>query len=116
MAAMKDLDTVLATLAEYSQGIMETVQALREMLSGEVKAPPLKEHTEEQPEKHSERETPEKQPPKIEDVRALLLEKRKAGFRDEIKALLLRHGAEKLTEVAPTEYEALMAEAEGIGT
>ena len=112
MAAMKDLDTVLATLAEYSQGIMETVQALREMLSGEMKAHTL----EEQPEKQPESETPEKQPPKIEDVRALLLEKRKAGFRDEIKALLLRHGAEKLTEVAPTEYEALMAEAEGIGT
>lgn len=112
MAAMKDLDTVLATLTEHSRGIMEAVQALREMLSGEVKAP----SPEEQPEKHPERETPEKQPPKIEDVRALLLEKRKAGFRDEIKALLLRHGAEKLTEVAPTEYEALMAEAEGIGT
>ena len=52
----------------------------------------------------------------IEEVRALLLEKRRAGFKDEIKALLAKHNASKLTEVNPDDYADLLAEAEVLGT
>ena len=51
----------------------------------------------------------------IEDVRAVLLEKRRAGHTDEIRALLAKHNAAKLTEVNPEDYDALLKDAEEIG-
>ena len=51
----------------------------------------------------------------IEEIRALLFEKRQAGFDDEARALIKRHGAKKLTEIDPGEYAALLQEAEAIG-
>jgi arabinogalactan oligomer/maltooligosaccharide transport system permease protein len=41
--------------------------------------------------------------------------KKPIGFKDEIKALLAAHGADRLTEIDPGEYDAMMTEAEGIG-
>lgn len=51
----------------------------------------------------------------LEEVRKVLAEKSRAGFTDDVKAILNKHGAEKLSEVDPTEYKALLAEAEVIG-
>jgi hypothetical protein len=54
-------------------------------------------------------------PVTLEDVRAVLAEKSRSGHTAEIRELLLRHGAAKLSEIDPAEYTALLAEAEGIG-
>ena len=48
----------------------------------------------------------------LEEVRALLAEKSRAGFTAEIKALLEKYGAERLSEVAPEHYPALLKDAE----
>ena len=48
----------------------------------------------------------------LEEVRAVLAEKSRAGHTAEVRALLLKHGADKLSEVDPVEYPALLAEAE----
>lgn len=55
---------------------------------------------------------PEKKPLTLEEVRAVLAEKSRAGHTTEVKALLIKHGAEKLSEVDPAEYPALLADAE----
>lgn len=55
---------------------------------------------------------PEEKPLTLEEVRAVLAEKSRAGHTAEVKALLTKHGAEKLSEVDPTEYPALLADAE----
>ncbi len=47
-----------------------------------------------------------------EQVRAVLAEKSRAGKTAELKALLAKHGADKLADIAPSEYAALLAEAE----
>lgn len=58
-------------------------------------------------------EQPEARPAiATEQVRAVLAEKSRAGKTAEVKALLTKYGADKLTDVAPSEYAALMAEAE----
>ena len=58
-------------------------------------------------------EQPEARPAiTTEQVRAVLAEKSRAGKTAEVKALLTKYGADKLTDVAPSEYAALMAEAE----
>ncbi len=51
-----------------------------------------------------------------EEVRAVLAEKSRTGFRAEVKALLTAHGLKQLSDVTdPKEYAAIVAEAEGIG-
>ena len=52
---------------------------------------------------------------KLEDVRAVLAEKSRAGHTTEVRSLLQKYGAEKLSAVDPANYEALMKDAEVIG-
>ena len=52
----------------------------------------------------------------MEEVRGLLAEKSRSGFRAEVKALLTAHGVEKLSEITdPAELGKLLGEAEQIG-
>ena len=52
----------------------------------------------------------------LEQVRGLLAEKSRKGFRAEVKALLTAHGVDRLSEINdPAELGKLMAEAEKIG-
>lgn len=64
-------------------------------------------------------EAPAKKKPKLElkleDVRAVLAEKSRAGHTAEVRALLKKYGAAKLSEINPANYEALMKDAEVIG-
>lgn len=57
-------------------------------------------------------EKPEPKPLTLEQVRATLAEKSRAGHTAEVKALLLKHGADKLSDIDPAEYLALLTEAE----
>ncbi|MDD6527551.1 MAG: DNA ligase [Oscillospiraceae bacterium] len=52
---------------------------------------------------------------KLEDVRAVLAEKSRAGHTAEVRALLQKYGAAKLSAVDPAKYEALLKDAEVIG-
>ncbi len=54
----------------------------------------------------------EEKPLTLEEVRAVLAEKSRAGHTAEVRELLNRHGADKLSEIDPAEYAALLAEAE----
>lgn len=55
---------------------------------------------------------PEEKPLTLEEVRAVLAEKSRAGHTAEVKALLIKHGADKLSDIDPAEYPALLADAE----
>ena len=70
--------------------------------------------TEAQPAKAPAKEEPKPQL-KLEDVRAVLAEKSRAGHTAEVRTLLQKYGAEKLSAVDPANYEALMKDAEVIG-
>lgn len=48
----------------------------------------------------------------LEQVRAVLAEKSHEGLTAEVRALLLKYGAPKLSGIDPANYEALMADAE----
>lgn len=66
-------------------------------------------------EQKAENPVTEKKSITLEEVRKVLAEKSRAGFTDEVKAILTKHGAEKLSEVDPIEYKALLAEVEVVG-
>jgi hypothetical protein len=58
---------------------------------------------------------PEQEAPiPLERVRAVLADKSRLGFTSDVKALLKSHGAQKLSEVNPVEYAALLSEAEAL--
>lgn len=62
-------------------------------------------------------EQPKKEEPvlKLEDVRAVLAEKSRNGFTAQIRELLQKYGADKLSAVKPEHYKALLNDVEGIG-
>lgn len=62
--------------------------------------------------KKEEKPAAKEKPLTLEEVRAVLAEKSRAGHTAEVKALLNKHGADKLSEIDPAEYAALLAEAE----
>lgn len=51
----------------------------------------------------------------FEEVRAILAEKSRDGFTAQIRDLLQKYGATKLSEVDPTRYGGLVADAEVLG-
>lgn len=51
----------------------------------------------------------------LEDVRKVLAEKSRAGFTNEVKAIITAHGSDKLSDINPAEYESVLKEAEVIG-
>ena len=51
----------------------------------------------------------------LEAVRAVLAEKSRDGHTADIRALLEKHGAPKLSEIDPDKYAALLADAEALG-
>ena len=59
---------------------------------------------------------PPTKPVTLAEVRAVLANKSRAGFTEEVKQLVMKHGAEKLSGVPESEYAALMKEAESLGT
>ena len=57
-------------------------------------------------------------PPKaitLEEVRAVLAERSHDGYTDQVRGLLQKYGAEKLSGVDPKHYAALMKDAEVLG-
>ena len=51
----------------------------------------------------------------LEEVRSVLSEKSRDGYTAEVRSLLLKHGAEKLSEINPSVYPMLLSEAEVLG-
>ena len=55
---------------------------------------------------------PEEKTLTLEEVRMVLAEKSRAGHTAEVRALLIKHGAEKLSDIDPARYPSLLADAE----
>ena len=51
----------------------------------------------------------------LEAVRAVLADKSRNGHTADIRALLEKHGAARLSEIDPANYAALLADAEALG-
>ena len=54
--------------------------------------------------------------PTLEEVRAVLAKLSVEGHSAAVKALIAKFGADKLSDIAPEQYAALLKEAERIGT
>lgn len=100
MGKMSELEMMVKELRGYGENLIRMAEEMTEMFSTYVQSEP--------------EERTKKQLSLIE-VRAVLAEKSRVGFTKEVKALLIKHGADKLSEINPAEYEALLAEVEVLG-
>lgn len=52
---------------------------------------------------------------RLEDVRAVLAAKSRDGYGAQVRELIARHGGSKLSDISPSEYGAMLKEAEVFG-
>ncbi len=111
MKLLLDVVSDLRSLADSLQAVADAVaQGGQEQPDQTTEEKPTQ-----KPEKKNVAKQVEKAEPKpltLEQVRAALAEKSRAGHTSEVKALLIKHGADKLSDIDPAEYPALLAEAE----
>ena len=111
MKLLLDVVSDLRSLADSLQAVADAVaQGGQEQPDQTTEEKPAQ-----KPEKKNVAKQEEKAEPKpltLEQVRAALAEKSRAGHTSEVKALLIKHGADKLSDIDPAEYPALLAEAE----
>lgn len=94
MSKMSELSQVIDEMVSCGENLIQAAKALKDIFSS----------TEE-----------EKKSVSLEDVRAVLAEKSRRGFTEEVKKIISKHGADRLSGIDPSEYESLLSEAEVIG-
>ena len=94
MSKMSELSQVIDEMVSCGENLIQAAKALKDIFSS----------TEE-----------EKKSVSLEDVRAVLAEKSRRGFTEEVKEIILKHGADRLSSIDPSEYESILSEAEVIG-
>lgn len=105
---------LLLDVIEDIRSLGDSLQALADaMASDEPKEEPKKPKP--KSESKSETLTEKKSNVTLEDVRAICAEKSRAGFTAEVKAIITRHGADKLSAIKPEDYAAVLAEVEVLG-
>ena len=97
MSKMSDMAATIEGLRTAAAAINDAASWLAEMFSGE---------------KVDEPTAPAEPALTLEQVRAVLADKSRMGFTAEIRSLLQKYGAAKLSGIDPIHYTALIAEAE----
>lgn len=120
MGKVKLLFDVIADM----RSLADSLQAVADAMTQTEPADVPEENTGEKPKKAGGKKSakeavetspppaPEEQPLTLEEVRMVLAEKSRAGHTAEVRALLVKHGAEKLSDIDPAKYPALLADAE----
>lgn len=105
MSKMSEMDATIKELRDIASSINSIANWLTEAFSGNGEAEP---ETTTEPVKAEPALT-------LEAVRAILANKSRDGFTAQIRELLQKYGASKLSEVDPAKYKALVADAEVLG-
>ena len=122
MSKMSQLSAQLDELRHCGEVMIGVAEALRELYTGADK-PGAEESEEperatddpgaEKPKAKAKKEAePEKKQLSLDDVRTVLAEKSRAGFTEQVRDIIAKHGAKKLSEIDPSEYEDVLKEVE----
>lgn len=103
MSKMSDMAMTIEELRNAAAAINEAANWLAAQFSSDADATPVAE---------AEAKTEKKPELTLEEVRAVLAEKSRAGHTAAIRTLLQKYGAKKLSGVDPKHYEALLKDAE----
>lgn len=108
MSRMKLLLQVTDDVQALAGSLRELVEAMRSGEPEQVGTPESKQ----EPVVGTDSEDAEVKQPTLEEVRGLLARKSQEGKSAEVKALIEKFGANRLSEIQPESYNALLAEAE----
>lgn len=111
MGKMNELSQVITELRDCGKALMNIADSLQEIFSAPANEPAAEDTVPKEPEK-TEAPAPTKLALTFIDVRKILSKKSRAGHTAEVKALLQKYGADKLSELAESHYAAVVAEAE----
>lgn len=119
MSKVSELSVLALELKKCGEALIGISEGLADMFSGaEEEKQPAKKAASKKKQTDEPKPEPQLEEEKLltlEDVRAVCADKSRKGFTAEVKAVLTKHGAEKLSEVDPTEYKTLLAEVEVLG-
>lgn len=59
-------------------------------------------------------EPPKPHTPTLEEVRGILADKASSGFREMVQTLIKKYGANRLSDIDPSKYDALIKEARAL--
>lgn len=104
MGKMSDLDLQIKELRSCGETIIEIANTLAGMFSSQAGDTPPKADPKEKP-----------KTPAFEEVRHRMTVIAQAGYSAEVKALITKYGARKLSDIAPSQYEELLKEADALG-
>lgn len=104
MGKMSELDAQIKELRVCGETIIGIADALAGMFSSPA---------EEEPPKKAAKE--ELKVLTLEDVRHQMTVIAQSGFSAEVKALITKYGARKLSDIDPSQYESLLKEADALG-
>lgn len=95
---------IIQEIIGHLKGITDSLEALTGVIESH--------QTEPEVEGREEKVASQKKPkqPTIEEVRAAMAEKSKAGHREEVKAVILKYGANKLTSLDSKHYAEVLKE------
>ena len=111
---LDELTTCGNNLKACGEELIRTASTLLEYFSGENEQSLL---TKEEPATEAPASVPKAEAKKLSfvDVRKAFSAKSHAGYTEQVKALIGKYGADKLSAVKEEDYEALMADLEAIG-
>lgn len=111
---VRDIRSLADSLQAVAEAVMENEPEQVETAEVPQKPEPDKKDTGKKPAAKAESEpsVPAEPTLTLEQVRAVLAEKSRAGHTAAVKALLLKHGADKLSDIDPVNYAALLTDAE----
>ena len=103
---------LLLDLIEDVRAVADDLQTIADaMASDEPAAEPTETPVQETP---AEKDEPE-ETIRLEDVRAVLAAKSRDGYGAQVRELIAKHGGSKLSDIDPSEYGAVLKEAEVFG-
>ncbi|MCF0134187.1 MAG: DNA ligase [Blautia sp.] len=116
MSKTKELQLTLDKMIQCGEELIASANALKAIFTdaAEAEPAPAPAPTAEKKKPAKETATPKKEI-RLTDIRAVLAEKSRAGFTKQVKELLGKYGADKLSAVNPKDYEALLSDAEVLG-
>ncbi len=102
MSKMSDMELTIAELRSAAAAISDAADWLAQQFSAEGDVPETT-------------PAPAAKPKlKLEDVRAVLADMSRKGYTAQIRELLVKYGAPKLSGIDPANYEALLKDVEGL--
>ncbi len=110
MGKVNELSQLIEELNRCGNTLIGISEELKNLFSGSEDAEKTEPKTE-----TAEKTSKEEKTLSLEDVRAVMADKSRKGYTAEVKALLTKRGVNRLSDIDPKEYAALLAEVEVIG-